>query len=168
VTDVLSARLDTRFLAFTFGIESILVATTTSVPETTATSVFGVEEVFDCVVVAACSHVSLEAASLLWGFGNLFFASLEVFAFSFADTIWAAAVLACSTSASFKVRSTRWCLVVRAALEFAVAAVAALVVWASGSCDSIWTASELISVAWAALVVFARCCGNFVWAAAMW
>lgn len=66
VANFLSNWLNASFLAITFGVESVFVASTSAIPEATAAAILSVEEVFDGVVVAACSHVTCEAASFLW------------------------------------------------------------------------------------------------------
>lgn len=143
VTNVLASGFNASVLALGFRVEAVGVSTASAIPEATATTVFGVEEVFDGVVVTAGSHVAFKAASLLWRVWDLVSAFLEVLALGFGESIWAASELAGCTTASFGVRSLGRCEVVGTALELAVRAVAALVVRSSGDGDSVAAASEL-------------------------
>lgn len=112
VTNIFAGRLDASFFAIILRIETILVAAAPAIPEATAASIFGVEEVFNGVVVATIAHVLLETASLLWRVRNLIFTGLKVGALSLADPIWAAAELTRCTSAAFEVWSFSWCDVI--------------------------------------------------------
>lgn len=65
MTNIFAGRLDASLFAIILRIKTILISTASAIPEATAAAIFGVEEVFNGVVVATVAHVFLETAGFL-------------------------------------------------------------------------------------------------------
>lgn len=154
-----------RFAVFD-RIETIVVATAAAVPESRATAIFQIEEVFDCVIAASASILE-ESTRFLWHNRNLF-AAIELWSLSVGDAIWTTAVFACGARASFEIGSSCGRNAIGTAFVFALQAMAAVGVWALGNRDAIGTATELIVFASASFEFRSLRRRDFVWTAAVW
>lgn len=130
-----------RFFAFGFSLETVVIALTAAVPETSTASVVGVEVVLDAEV-AAGTLILGKAARLLRWLANILTTSKFVIQ-SLGNTVRTTAVLALDACATLEVGSLSNRLAILTALEFCLCTMASLVVWSYGEGETIGTATKL-------------------------
>lgn len=138
-----------RFFAFGFRFESIFIAATAAIPETSTTSIGDVEVVFNAKVATGALILGKTAGLLLW-LPNIF-AATKLIVQSFCNTVGTTTVLAFHASATLEVGSLGGGLAVFAALVICLGTMAALVVRSPGEGETIGTATKLHCLAGATL-----------------